>query len=168
MRVRRSLWVGIGLAVLAVLVALILIAVATTTPQSNSAFEVAAAFANAAGHGDDVTASSLLGTDLYKAVVTTCKYGKPSGCLQGYIPPEWGTLENAVFRRAVPDGKDWDIEVIATYEKARGASGVCSYFHVSQYPDGQWKIERWAGFLWCGDPRSRNMATNPDTPNRMP
>ena len=166
MQVRRSLW--LGLAVIAVIAVVVLVGVATTTPQTNPAFEVAAAFANAAGHGDDAAAIPLLGTDLYKSVVATCKDGKPSSCVQSYIPPAWGALQHAVFRRAVPDGAAWDIEVIATYEMDKGASGVCSSFHVTQYSDGQWKIERWAGFLWCGDPRSRNMATNPDTPNRMP
>ncbi len=166
MQVRRSLW--IGLVVLAVLAVLVLVVVAITPPQTNPAFGVAAAFANAAGHGDDAAALPLLSADLAQAVATTCKDGKPSGCVQGYAPPEWGALENAVFRRAIPDGAAWDIEVIATYEKDKGASGVCSYFHVSEYPDGQWKIDRWAGFIWCGDPRSRDMATNPDTPNRMP
>ena len=166
MQVRRSLW--IGLAVIAVLALSVLFVVAITPPQTNPAFGVAAAFANAAGHGDDASAIPLLDDDLYKAVVARCTGGKPSGCVQGYAPPEWGALENAIFRRVAPDGAAWDIEIIATYEKDKGASGVCSTFHVKQGSDGQWKIDRWAGFLWCGDPRSRNMATNPDTPNRMP
>ncbi len=166
MQGKRALW--IALVVIAVVAALVLIAVALTPPQNNPAFDVAAKFANAAGHGDDATAIPLLDEDLYKAVVASCKDGKPSGCVQGYIPSEWGALENAVFRRATPDGLAWDVEVIATYETGKGGSGVCSYFHVKQYPDRQWRIDRWAGFLWCGDARSRNMATNPDTPNRMP
>ena len=166
MQVRRSLW--IGLAVIAVVAVLVLVVVASTSPLTNPVFGVASAFANAAGHGDDTAAIPLLDADLAQAVVTRCTGGKPSGCVQGYAPPEWGALENAVFRRAVPDGTAWDIEVISTYEKDKGASGVCSYFHVKPVADGQWKIDRWAGFIWCGDPRSRNMATNPDTPNRMP
>ncbi len=166
MQLKRSLWIGLG--IIAIIGVLVLVAVAATSPQTNPAFDVAASFANNAGHGDDESAILLLDTDLLKAVETLCKDGKPSACVQGYIPPEWGTLENAVFRRATPDGTAWDIEVIATYEKDKGASGVCSYFHVKPVADGQWRIDRWAGFLWCGDPRSRNMATNPDTPNRMP
>ena len=166
MQVRRSL--SIGLAVLGMIAVLVLVVVATTTPQTNPAFEVAANFANAAGHGEDAAALPLLSGDLAQAVASTCKDGKPSSCVQGYAPPEWGALQHAVFRRAVPDGAAWDIEVIATYEQDKGASGVCSYFHVSQSNDSQWKIDRWAGFIWCGDPRSRDMATNPNTPNRMP
>ena len=166
MQVKRSLW--IALVIIGVIAVLVLVAVAVTPPQTNPAFEVAAAFANAAGHGDDAAALPLLSTDLAKAVAERCEDGKPSSCVMGYAPPEWGALENAVFRRTAPDGAAWDIEVISTYEKDKGASGVCSYFHVSQASDGQWKIDRWAGFIWCGDPRSRNMATNPDTPNRMP
>lgn len=146
----------------------ILIAVAATPPQTNPAFSVAADFANAAGHGNDASAIPLMSAELAKAVADKCKDGKPSGCVMSYAPPEWGAMETAIFRRVAPDGAAWDIEVIATYEKDKGASGVCSYFHVSQTVDGQWKIDRWAGFIWCGDPRSRDMATNPDTPNRMP
>lgn len=166
MLVKRSLW--IALIIIAVIAGLVLVAVAVTPPQTNPAFGVAAAFANAAGHGDDATALPLLSAELAQAVSEKCPDGKPSGCVMGYPPSEWGALENAVFRRAVPDGAAWDVEVISTYEKDRGASGVCSYFHVSKAADGSWKIDRWAGFIWCGDPRSRDMATNPDTPNRMP
>lgn len=166
MQVKRSLW--IGLVIIAVVAAVVLIAVALTPPQTNPAFDVAASFANAAGHGNDEKALPLLSAELANAVADKCQDGKPSGCVMGYAPTEWGGMETAVFRRAVPDGSAWDIEVIATYEKDKGASGVCSYFHVSQAADGQWKIDRWAGFIWCGDPRSRDMATNPDTPNRMP
>ena len=166
MQVKRFLW--IGLALIALLAVVVLVMVAATPPQTEPAFGLAAAFANAAGHGDDAAALPLLSPELAQAVATDCKDGKPSGCVQGYIPSEWGALENAVFRRAVPDGAAWHIEVIATYERDKGASGVCSYFHVAQDTSGQWKIDRWAGFLWCGDPRSRDMATNTETPNRMP
>lgn len=158
----------IGLAAVAVIGALVLVAVALIPPQTNPAFDVAASFANAAGQGDDAAAMPLLTSDLQQAVAENCPGGVPSGCVQGYAPAEWGPLVNAVFRRSTPSGTAWDVEVISTYELDKGASGVCSYFHVVQDADGAWRIDRWAGFIWCGDSRSRSMATNPDTPNRMP
>ena len=33
---------------------------------------------------------------------------------------------------------------------------------------GGWQITRWAGWLHCSDAAARNMASNPDTPNRAP
>jgi hypothetical protein len=29
-------------------------------------------------------------------------------------------------------------------------------------------VTRWAGFVSCGDPASRNMAANPEAPNSAP
>lgn len=166
MQLKRAYVIGIGIVILVGI--LILVAVALIPPQTNPAFDVAATFANAAGQGDDAIAMPLLTADLQQAVSERCAGGVPSGCVQSYPPPEWGKLINAIYRRSAPDGAAWDIEVISTYEKDKGGSGVCSYFHVVQDTDGQWRIDRWAGFIWCGDAASRNMATNPDTPNRMP
>jgi hypothetical protein len=42
------------------------------------------------------------------------------------------------------------------------------YANMQQDGDGAWKVQRWAGFAWCGDPATRNMATNTDAPNRVP
>lgn len=161
-------WFLIALIVIISLIALVLITLALTPQATNPAFEVAVQFANAAGKGDDASALPLLSDDLRAWVQENCEGGRPSACVQGYIPPEWGKLLSAVFRRAAPDGPNWDVDVIANYEKDTGASGVCSYFRLEQAVDGTWRIARWAGFLWCGDTRSRSMATNPDAPNRAP
>ena len=151
-------------------VALLFIIGLVLSPQStNPAIEVATTFANAAASGDDATAFPLLDDTLQTYVRENCPEGSVSACIQSYIPQEWGGLIKAVFRRAAPDGaRAWNVDLIATYEKDKGFSGVCMYQRVEQLADGQWKVTGWAGFLWCGDPASRNMATNPDTPNRAP
>jgi len=77
-------------------------------------------------------------------------------------------MVSAIFRRAAPVGSAWDVEVIANYQQGAGASGVCSLIHVAPDAAGSWQVAGWAGFVHCGDPGSRNMATNPDTPNRAP
>jgi hypothetical protein len=123
---------------------------------------------NAAGKGDDATAFPLLSEEMQAYVQANCPNGSVSACIQGYAPAEWGAFASAVFRRAAPDGADWNVDLIATYERDTGASGVCSYYRMEQDDAGQWRVYGWAGFLWCGDGRSRNMATNPDTPNRAP
>jgi hypothetical protein len=138
------------------------------TQETETPFAVAATFMNAAGKGDDVSAFALLSADMQTYVTENCQDGSVSACVMGYIPPEWGALGSAVFRRGAPAGVNWDVEVIATYEKDKGASGVCSYFRMQPDESGAWRVYGWAGFLWCGDPLSRNMATNPDTPNRAP
>lgn len=163
----RLLWIGLGL--IAAVVVIVVASLALTPQATNPAFETATTFMNAAGTGDETTAFPLLNTTMQEWAAANCPDGQASACIQGYIPAEWGKLIKAVFRRAAPDGeRAWDVELIATYEKDTGASGVCSYFRVEQEADDVWRITEWAGFLWCGDARSRNMATNAETPNRVP
>jgi len=158
-----------ALAVIGSLALLVLITLALTPQSTNPAIEVATTFMNAAGNGDDATALPLLDDTLQTYVRDNCPNGSVSACVQSYIPPEWGGLIKAVFRRAAPDGpRAWNVDLIATYEKEKGFSGVCIYHRVEQLADGQWKVTGWAGFIWCGDPASRLMATNPDTPHRAP
>lgn len=160
------IWLGLGGAAVALLIALTL----ALTPQATSpAFDAAITFWNAAGAGDDATARALLDAAMQTWAATNCPDGSVSACVRAYTPPEWGRLLKAVFRRAAPDGpRAWNVDLIATYEFERGFSGVCAYFRVEQGADAQWRIAGWAGYLWCGDPASRSMATNPDTPNRAP
>lgn len=148
--------------------AVVALTLALTPGAIHPAFAAATTFMNAAGKGDDTTASMLLSDDMRAYVGANCPDGSVSACITGYIPPEWGDLQSAVFRRAAPDGENWNVELIATYEKDTGASGVCSFYRMEQDAAGEWRVYGWAGFLWCGDGRSRNMATNPDTPNRVP
>ena len=162
----RIFWIA---AVIIVSVAAIVVITLVLTPQeTNPAFAAATTFMNAAGTGDDATAGSLLSAEMQHYVQANCPNGSVSACIMGYTPAEWGTLHSAVFRRAAPDGANWNVELIAIYEHDKGASGVCSQYRMQQDESGQWRVYGWAGFLWCGDPRSRNMATNPDTPNRAP
>ena len=138
------------------------------TPQaSNPAFTTAVDFVNAAGQGDDTQALPLLDQTMRAYVAAHCPKASPAACVQSYTPPEWGKLVSAVFRRAAPSGQAWDVEIIANYQTGTGASGVCSLIHVAPEA-GNWLVAGWAGFVHCGDPDSRDMATNPDTPNRAP
>jgi hypothetical protein len=163
---RRIFWIA-GFVIISV-VAIVIITLALTPQETNPAFAAATTFMNAAGKGDDATAGSLLSSEMQTYVQANCPNGSVSACIMGYTPAAWGALVSAVFRRAAPDGANWNVELIANYQRDQGASGVCSYYRMQQDDSGQWRVYGWAGFLWCGDPRSRNMATNPDTPNRAP
>ncbi len=166
MKFQRIVWIILLLVVSIAVV--VVISQTLTPPETNPAFAVSTTFMNAAGKGDDDTAFPLLSTEMQTYVENNCPDGSVSACIEGYTPPEWGNLHSAVFRRAAPDGGAWDVDLIATYEQGTGASGVCSYFRMEQDAAGEWRVYGWAGFLACGDGRSRNMATNPDTPNRVP
>lgn len=163
---RRIFWIA-GLA-LAGVIAVVLITLALTPAQTHPAFAAAAQFANAAGKGDDATAFALLNDQMQAYVQANCPDGSVSACVESFTPPEWGELVSAVFRRSAPDGDAWDVDLIATYERDTGASGVCIYHRMEQDAGGNWRVAGWAGYIWCGDARSRMMATNPDTPNRAP
>lgn len=158
-----SLFVGITI------IALVALTAALTPENTNPAFAAALSFVNAAGTGDDETALALLTPAVQAYVQANCPVGSVSACIQPYTPPEWGAFRSAVFRRAVPDGADaWDVDLIATYEQDKGFSGVCIYNRVERNPAGDWQVAGWAGFIHCGESASRNMATNPETPNRVP
>jgi hypothetical protein len=158
----NRLIIGLGIAAAVV----IIFALVLTSQGINPAFQTAVDLVIALGKGDDQTALSLLDESMRAYVTDRCPNGSPSACI--VTPPEWGALISAVFRRAAPDGANWDVEVIANYEQDRGASGVCSYIRVEPDAAGNWHVAGWAGFIHCGDPASRDMPTNPDTPNRAP
>lgn len=163
----RSLWIA-GIIVVSVIL-VIVITLALTPNNTHPAFAAATAFMNAAGSGDDATAETYLSPELVAYVAANCPDASVSACVASYTPSEWGSLIKAVFRRAIPDGTAaWDVDLIATYEFGTGFSGVCAYYRVEQDAAGVWKIVQWAGFIHCGEDASRNMATNPDTPNRAP
>lgn len=158
----------LGLVALAAAIAVIALISTQLTPEAtNPAFTAAVDFVNAAGTGDDATALALLDDTMQAYVAANCPNGSPSGCVQSYADPAWGKLVTAVFRRAAPDGVNWDVEVIAHHETGVGGSGICSMIHV--VPNGEtWQVAGWAGFIHCGSAESRDMATNPNTPNRAP
>jgi hypothetical protein len=151
-----------------VVVAAIIIAAASQLTPNSPAFTTAVDFVNAAASGDDAAAQSLLDDTMRAYVADHCPQGSAAACVQSFTPPDWGAIVSAVFRRAAPAGAAWDVEVIAHYQQDKGASGVCSLIHVAQDAAGAWKVAGWAGFVHCGEPQSRDMATNPDTPNRAP
>jgi len=166
MRSGRFIIIG---AVLLVSIVIILIATLAFIPQNaNPAFATAVEFSQAAGEGDDAAAMALLDAPLQKYVQANCPEGSVSACVRAYTPPDWGQFRSVVFRRALPDGAAWNVDLIATYEAGKGASGVCIYNRIEQGEDGAWQVTAWAGFVHCAEADSRNMATNPDTPNRAP
>ncbi|MFN8371683.1 MAG: hypothetical protein U0694_02240 [Anaerolineae bacterium] len=149
-------------------VILLVVVSSALIPPTTPAFDAAVRFVEAAASGEDDAAFALLSPQVQAYVRADCPDGSVSACVRGYTPPEWGSMQSAVFRRAAPDGQNWDVQVIATYQYAQGFSGVCIYVRMESTADGQWQVAQWAGFLSCGDPASRDMATNPDTPNRVP
>jgi hypothetical protein len=163
---KRILWIGVGIAV--ALVAVVVVTLALVPSETNPAFAAAEAFAQAAGRGDDAAARALLSDDMQAYVEANCPEGSVSACVDSFTPPEWGAMKSAVYRRAAPDGGAWDVDLISYYEADRGASGVCIYQRMEQNAAGEWRVAGWAGFVHCGDPASRNMASNPDAPNRAP
>ena len=168
MQFRNLLIIGVVVIVVAGAgVAAVLVASKLTPQAANPAFTIAVDFVNAAGKGDDARASALLSNSMKAYVLAHCPNKSPSGCLRSYTPAEWGSLQDAIYRRSIPNGQAWDVEIIANYAQGKGASGVCSLIHIAQEA-GNWRVAGWAGFIHCGDPASRDMATNPDTPNRAP
>lgn len=150
------------------LIGLILLLCACSPEAANPAYDAAVRFANAAGQGDDATASALLSEELQSYVSANCPDGSVSACIDGYTPEAWGELISAVFRRAAPDGAAWDVNLIATYEFEEGFSGVCIYLRIEQNEANQWRVTRWAGWVHCGEASSRDMADNPAAPNHAP
>lgn len=161
---------GIITIVFILLIAVILLVITVLVPENtNPAFASAIDFVNAAGTGDDTRAMTHLSPELQTYVAENCPDGRISACVESYSPEEWGAFRSVVFRRAIPDGdRAWDVDLIGTYESGVGASGVCVYNRVEQAEDGEWYVTAWAGFVHCAEAASRNMATNPETPNRAP
>ena len=154
--------------ILALIVGIIVATLALTPSDTNPAYAAAVAFVDAAARGDDTAANSYLSETLIAYVEANCPDGSVSACVAGYIPLEWGAYQSIVFRRATPDGSGWHVDLIGTWAEDRGFSGVCVYTDMQQDSSGAWKVQRWAGFDWCGNPATRNMATNADAPNRAP
>lgn len=164
---RRNLILLAGI-ILASLIIVIVVTTALTPDSTHPAFAAAIAFMDAAGRGDDAAANAYLTPEMEAYVAANCPNESVSACVDGFTPPDWGNLLKAVFRRATPDGQHWNVDLIATYEFGTGFSGVCIYHRMEQDESGMWKVAGWAGFLHCGDPASRDMVSNPDTPNRAP
>jgi hypothetical protein len=142
---------------------------ALLTPQQTSpAAANALAFVQAVSRGDDDAALPLLGPQAAAWMAQNCPQGSPSACVEALIPAEWGAYVSTVFRRAAPEGDHWNVDLISTYERDLGGSGVCIFARMQQDADDAWRVAQVAGFINCGEPASRSMSSNPDTPNRMP
>lgn len=167
---KRKWILPVGAIVVLAIIAVVFLILATAVfdPNTNPAYKAAGDFVRAAFAGADETALPLLDETLQAYVAANCPDGSVSACILSYIPPEWGDIQVLTYRRSVPDGIAWNVEWIASFAQDVGASGVCIFTRVEPDPMGAWKVLEWAGFIHCGDPASRNMATNPDTPNRAP
>jgi hypothetical protein len=166
MQSKRKLW--IGLAILASIAMVVVVTLALIPQETHPAFTAAVALVEAVREQDDTAAYALLSDAMQAYVTANCPVGSVSACITAYTPPEWGEMLSAVFRRAAPDGVNWDVDIIATYAEDKGFSGVCIYQRMEQDAAGDWKVFAWAGYVACGDGASRNMADNPDAPNRAP
>jgi hypothetical protein len=164
----NSKWtVYIALGIIVVILAIIA-ATAFLTPDSYPPNAAAINFARAAASGDEPAAVAYLSPDLQAYVAANCPDGTVSGCVADYIPDEWGGYRGLEFRRAMPDGNGYHIDLIGFWEQDRGFSGVCVYLNVQPDGAGGWQVTRWAGWAWCGEPATRDMETNPQAPNRAP
>src|SRR5690606_6392868 len=145
MRSRTLLVIGITTTI--VIIAIIVAAVAFAPDETNPAFTTAVMFVESAGKQADAAAMALLNDPMRAYVEANCAGGLPSGCIGAYIPADWGDMLSAVFRRAAPNGENWNVEVISTYEAGKGASGMCALIYVE--PDGSdgWDVAGWAGFV---------------------
>ncbi|HVU14530.1 MAG TPA: hypothetical protein VHD90_24805 [Phototrophicaceae bacterium] len=147
MRVRTVITI---LGVLVIVLALAAVVASFLRPQAaNPAYTTAVDFVQAAGKGNDAKAVSLLDKNMLNYVVAHCPNQNVSECIKAYTPADWGSLVSAIFRRAAPNGSNWDVEVIANYQQGEGASGVCSLIHVAN-ESGSWLVSGWSGFIHCG------------------
>jgi hypothetical protein len=166
---RSHILILAGGVIASVLIVILLLTLVFGPENTNPAFATAVRFVQSAAAGDDASALALLGAELQSYVAENCPDASIAACVRDYTPPDWGELMDVSFRRAAPDGSTaWDVDLIATYAAGTGASGVCIYNRVEQTAAGDWQVVGWAGWLHCGDSASRHMATNPDTPNRVP
>ncbi|MDZ4763383.1 MAG: hypothetical protein SGI73_02450 [Chloroflexota bacterium] len=171
---KRTILILVGM--LAALAVVIIVTLALTPGTTEPAFAVAEEFVRAAGRGDDAAASAFLTDELRAAVAARCLDGSIAACVRGYTPPEWGALYSIGVRRTAlnRDTGAWDVDLFGIYERERGNTGVCVYARVVPVAGGDttttdgWRIAAWAGFAWCGDAATRDMADNPAAPNRMP
>jgi len=162
--------------VIALLVTAILIISLSLTPaQSNPAYAVAEDFTNLAAKGQNDAALALVSQPLRAYAQDNCPDGSLAACVQSYVPPEWGGIISAVYRRSVPEGDVQHVQLIATYQEGKGFSGVCIYNRVERVADPAndpydgWRVTRYAGFVPCDAPGSDlDEMRQPNAPNAAP
>ncbi len=150
-------------------IALIILLTLALVPAQTAQYAIAEQWVNAAATGDESTAFALMTEPLQTHVTENCPDGRVSACVMAYVPDEWGTLQQAVFRRSQPIGSDWDVLLIAYYEAGAGGSGVCIYTRMEQIDSGVWRVARWSGFILCNrDDAGLTSLAADDAPNRVP
>lgn len=167
---RRGRWpLIIGGVTLALVIVVVL--TATLTPEIHPAYATAVRFVNAASGGDDDTAQTLLSAELQAYVAANCPDESVSACVDAYAADEWGPFLNAVFRRAQPDGRAFDVMLLATYAEGEGFSGICIYNRVEPLDDdpSEWRVTAWSGWVECDLPNAGlSDLKEPDAPNYRP
>lgn len=153
-----------------VIVAILAAALVLVPTQTSPAFQTALDFVNAAVQGVDANALAKVSDPIRAYAAENCPDGSISACVDAYTPEDWGAMKTVVYRRSAPVGDEWDVDLIAHYESGTGSSGVCIYARVAPLDESgeNWQVTRYAGFVHCGDPASRDMAANPDAPNTVP
>jgi len=147
--------------------------VVLTPSDTNPAVHTALTFVTAAGFGDDALASSLVSAEIRAYAAANCRDGQLSACIDDITPDDWGNLMSVVFRRAAPEGRNWNVDLVATYQDNKGFSGVCISTLVEPVAvaDGEaarWQVARYAGFVHCGEAGAREIYKTPDAPNLTP
>jgi hypothetical protein len=168
---KPRVFVLIGVVTVIVVIAVIVLTL-IFIPEENPAFAAAVRFANAAGLGQDDVAFDLLSEEMQTYVTDNCPDGSVSACIAAYTPVDWGRLQRegaAVYRRSIPDGSAWDVQLVATYERGQGFAGVCIYHRMEQAASGDWRVAAWSGYVSCDDPNSGIQGLRrDDAPNRVP
>lgn len=150
-------------------IALVILLTLALVPAQTAQYAIAEQWVNAAATGDDATAFALMTETLQTYVTENCPDGSVSACVMAYAPDDWGTLQQAVFRRSQPVGEEWDVLLIAYYEQGAGGSGVCIYTRMEQNASNDWRVARWSGFILCNrDDAGLTSLASDDAPNRVP
>jgi len=169
MKPRMFILIGV---VTVIAIAAVIVLTLIFTPEENPAFAASVRFANAAGLGQDDIAFELLSDDMQAYVIDNCPDGSVSACIAAYTPADWGRLLRegaAVYRRSIPDGSAWDVQLVATYQFGQGFAGVCLYHRMEQSASGDWRVAGWSGFVSCDEPNSGiHGLRRDDAPNRAP
>ncbi len=167
--------IAIVVAIALLVAGLLLISLALTPSQSNPAYAVAEDFTNLAAKGQNDAALALVSESLRAYAQDHCPEGRIVACVQGYVPPEWGGIISAVYRRSVPEGNVQHVQLIATYQEGKGFSGVCIYNRVERVADAAndpydgWRVTAYAGFVPCDAPDSDlDALRRPGAPNAAP
>ena len=158
-----------GIGTVLIVIIMIALTLVFTPENTHPAYNAAMTFIRAAGDRDDDTAFSLLGNGLQTYVTENCPGGSVSACIDAYTPAEWGDLIAAEYRRSKPDGRAWDVLILANYEEGQGFTGVCIYHRMEEVAPDDWRVAAWSGFVSCDENNTGlDGLRRDDAPNRVP